>query len=63
MAKSKGAIQFASTMGDRGIPKSPLPKVSEKKGTIQFSGQAGNKGIPKKAPGSGKGSKWAGTHD
>lgn len=64
MAKGKGQVCFASTMGDKGIPKGALPKVSEKqKGPINFSGQGGNKGIPKKAAGKGKGSKWAATHD
>jgi hypothetical protein len=64
MAKGKGQVCFSSTMGDKGIPKGPLPKVSEKqKGPINFTGQGGSKGIPKKAPGKGKGSSWAGTHD
>ena len=64
MGSKKGPIQFASTMGDKGIPKISLPKSSEgKKGSIQFSGQAGGKGIPAKTPGKGKGAKWAGTHD
>lgn len=65
MAKSsKKACNFASDMGDRGIPKGGTPKVSEgKKGSIQFSGQSGNQGIPPKAPGKGKSSQWAGTHD
>lgn len=65
MAKGKGPITFASTMGDKGIPPTGgKPKSSEsKKGTIQFSGQAGDKGCPPKAPGRGKGASWAGTHD
>lgn len=63
MAKGKGQIKFASDQGDRGIPKGSLPKTTDKKGTIQFSGQGGDQGIPKKAPGSGKGASWAGTHD
>lgn len=64
MGKSKGPCNFASRMGDKGIPKGSKPSVSEsKKGSIQFSGQAGNKGIPPKAPGKGKSSQWAGTHD
>ncbi len=63
MAKGKGQVCFASTMGDKGIPKGGLPKVSEKKkGPIVFAGQGGNKGIPKKAPGKGKSAGWAATH-
>ena len=64
MARSKGPITFASTMGDKGIPSGSKPKVSEsKKGTIQFSGQAGDKGVPPKAAGKGKGAGWAAKHD
>mgnify|MGYP001598126198 CR=1 FL=1 len=64
MAKGKSQIQFASTMGDKGIPKINLPGAkSGKKGGIQFAGQEMGKGVPPKAPGKGKGSKWAGTHD
>ena len=64
MAKGKGQVCFSSTMGDKGIPKGALPKVSEKKkGPIVFTGAGGDKGIPPKAAGKGKGSAWAGTHD
>lgn len=65
MAKGKGGPAcYPSREGDKGIPKGGLPKVSEKqKGPINFTGQGGNKGIPGKAPGGGKGSKWAATHD
>lgn len=64
MGKSKGPVVFASTMGDKGIPKGPLPKVSEKqKGPINFAGQGGNKGVPPKSAGKGKGSGWAAKHD
>ena len=64
MAKGKGAIQFASTKGDKGLPPIHLKKASGgKKGGIQFSGQEMGKGIPSKTPGKGKGSQWAGTHD
>lgn len=63
MGKSKGPCNFASDMGDKGVPKGSKPKSSEGKGTIQFSGNAGDKGIPPKAAGKGKSSQWAGTHD
>lgn len=64
MAKQKGQTCYPSTMGNKGIPKGSLPKVSEKKaGPVVWSGQGGSKGIPGKAPGGGKGSKWAATHD
>lgn len=65
MSKGKGGpINLPSCKGDRGMPKGSLPKVSEgKSGPITLSGAGGNKGIPKKAPGGGKGSQWAGTHD
>jgi len=65
MAKSaKGPANYPSKMGNKGIPSGGLPKVSEKTaGPIVWSGQGGNKGIPKNAPGGGKGSKWAATHD
>lgn len=62
--KGGGPCNFASGMGDKGIPSGGKPKVSEKKGgVIQFSGQAGDKGCPPKAPGRGKSSQWAGKHD
>lgn len=64
MGKSKGPCNYASDMGDRGIPKASTPKSSEgKKGSIQFSGNAGDKGVPPSRPGRGKSSQWAGTHD
>lgn len=64
MGKSKGPCNFASSMGDKGIPKGNKPKVSEsKKGSIQWSGQSGDKGVPPRVPGRGKSSQWAGTHD
>lgn len=60
----KGSTYYCSTAGDKGIPKGPLPKVSEKKaGPIVWTGQGGNKGIPGKAPGKGKSSGWAAKHD
>ncbi len=63
MAKGKGQGCYPSSMGDKGIPKGALPKVSEKtKGPIVFTGQGGNKGIPAKTPGKGKGSAWAAKH-
>lgn len=61
---NKGQSCYPSSMGDKGLPKGGLPKVSEKKsGPIVFTGQGGNKGIPSKAPGKGKGSGWAAKHD
>lgn len=57
-------IQFSGAENGSGVPKGGRPKSNEtKKGPIQFSGQSGDKGIPCKAPGKGKSSKWAGTHD
>lgn len=64
MAKQKGPAMYPSQKGDQGVPKCNKPNVSEKKaGPIVWAGQGGNKGIPEKAPGGGKGSKWAATHD